>query len=87
MRFRGRERGHDMGRVSKRLHVSGGAGQGKRQGEKYYKAGLYARLSSDQDLKKNESVETQISIAEKYVEDWNRHHRDKIEIVGRYVDV
>ena len=76
-----------MGRISKRVHVPGGAGQGKIQGAKYYKAGLYARLSSDQDLKKNESVETQIHIAEKYVEDWNRHHRDRIEIVGRYVDL
>ncbi len=83
-----------MGRISKRVHVPGGAGQGKIQGEKYYRAGLYARLSSDQDPKKNESqagpqssLETQIHIAEKYIEDWNRHHRDRIEIVGRYVDL
>ncbi len=76
-----------MGRISKRIHVSADAGQEKTQGAKYYKAGLYARLSSDQDLKKNESVETQIHIAEKYIEDWNQHHRDKIEITGRYVDL
>lgn len=78
-----------MGRKSKRACVSGSTraritetGQGKAD-----KAGLYARLSSDQDLKKNESVETQIEIAEKYVENWNRHHEDKIEIVDRYIDL
>ena len=83
-----------MGRISKRINVSGGMGQGKMRGEKYYRAGLYARLSSDQDPKKNESqagpqssLETQMHIAEKYVEDWNRHHRDRIEIVGRYMDM
>lgn len=85
-----------MGRTSKRTRVSGntkavapGAGQEKSQGMKYYKAGIYARLSSDQNLKKTESsVETQIEMAEKYVEDWNwRHHKDKIEIVDRYIDL
>ena len=54
---------------------------------KVYKAGLYARLSSDQDLKKNESLETQIKIGENYVEDWNQRHKDKIVIVGRYRDL
>lgn len=78
-----------MGRISKRACVSGSTktGQRKTRGVKYDKAGLYARLSSDQNLKKNESVETQIEIAEKYVEDWNRHHEDKIEIVDRYIDL
>lgn len=83
-----------MGRTSKRIHVSEAAktaaqinGQGKQKGMKYYKAGIYARLSSDQDLKKNESVEVQIEIAEKYVEDWNHRHKDKIEIVNRYTDL
>ena len=89
-----------MGRTSKRIHVSGsteamasGSRQGKIQGVKHYKAGIYARLSSDQGLKvcgqasKNESIETQIEIAKKYVEDWNRNHVDKIEIVDQYTDL
>lgn len=83
-----------MGRISKRTHAPGGTGtmiQGKghekQPGTRCYKAGIYARLSSDQDLKKNESVEVQIEIAEKYVKDWNRHHRDKIEVIGRYTDL
>lgn len=83
-----------MGRTSKRTRtaagaesMASGAGRGKKQEAKYYKAGIYARLSSDQDTKKNESVETQIEIAKSYVEDWNRHHGDKIEIVGEYADL
>ena len=85
---------HDMGRTSKRTYVSGTTkamapetGQGKQQGINHYKAGIYARLSSDQDLKKNESVETQIEIAKRYVEDWNQRHKDKIVIVGQYTDL
>ncbi len=83
-----------MGRTSKRACAAAGAesimpgtGQRKMQGVKCYKAGIYARLSSDRDLKKNESVETQIEIAKRYVEDWNRQHGDKIEIVGEYADL
>lgn len=82
-----------MGRTSKRTHVSdmkvmaSGDGKGKIQGVKDYKAGIYARLSSDQDSKKNESIETQLEIAKRYVEDWNQHHRDKIEIVDQYTDL
>ena len=83
-----------MGRTSKRARAAAGAesvapgtGQRKMQGVKCYKAGIYARLSSDRDLKKNESVETQIEIAKRYVEDWNQQHGDKIEIVGEYADL
>lgn len=83
-----------MGRTSKRARAAAGAEsvapgtvQGKMQGVKYYKAGIYARLSSDRDLKKNESVETQIEIAKRYVEDWNQQHGDKIEIVGEYAEM
>ncbi len=88
-----------MARTSKRTHVPEntmaiqGTGQAK-QGGKSYKAGIYARLSSDQALKKkesldgpNNSLETQVEIAEKYVEDWNRQHKDRIEVVGRYTDL
>ena len=52
-----------MGRTSKRAHAPGstvaaaqGTGQEKQQGTRLYKAGIYARLSSDQDMKKSESA-------------------------------
>lgn len=32
-----------------------------------YSAAVYARLSSDQSERKNESIETQIEIAEKFI--------------------
>lgn len=55
---------HEMGRVSKRK-ASGKAGleatAGKKNG-KSYRAGIYARLSSDADEDKNESIDIQISI-------------------------
>lgn len=35
----------------------------------------------------SDGLEVQIQIAEKYVEEWNRNHKDKIEIIGRYADV
>ena len=48
-----------MGRTSKRTYIfdrvkdkTGGKSPGKQQGARYYKAGIYARLSSGQDLKK-----------------------------------
>ena len=52
-----------------------------------YKAGIYARLSSDRDVKKNESVDVQVDIAEKYVEDWNRKQTEQIMVVDRYIDL
>ncbi len=78
-----------MGRASKRIHAvgSGQTIQAGQQEKIYYKAGIYARLSVDQDLKKNESVENQILIAENYVADWNRRHQDRIEIAGHYTDL
>lgn len=83
-----------MGRISKRNHISNGSkdivlrtGQGSQKGKKCYKAGIYARLSSDQDMRKNESVETQIEIARRYVDDWNQCHQDKIEIIDCYTDL
>ena len=68
-----------MGRVSKRRAAgqqSAAAGTIKR-----YKAGIYARLSSNQDIKKNESVEVQIEIAKKYVEEFNQQN------AGETIDV
>lgn len=52
-----------------------------------YRAGVYVRLSSDQDVRKNESADVQAAIAEKYVEDWNQKHRDPIMIADYYVDL
>lgn len=52
-----------------------------------YKAGIYARLSSDQNTRKNESMDVQVDIAEKYVEDWNRKHTEQIVVVDRYIDL
>ncbi len=83
-----------MGRISKRARLSGSAKTerngnilGKQPGARYYRAGIYARLSSGQDPKKNESIQTQIEIAEKYIETWNQGHKDKIEVFGRYTDL
>lgn len=56
--------------------------------EKRYKAGIYARLSSDQDVKKNESVDVQIEIAKEYVEKFNREKAgEMIEVVECYIDL
>lgn len=83
-----------MGRISKRARLSGSAKTerngnilGKQPGARYYRAGIYARLSSGQDPKKNESIQTQIEIAEKYIETWNQGHKDKMAIIDRYTDV
>lgn len=75
-----------MGRVSKRKAAG-------RQTElpvedKRYKAGIYARLSSDQDEKKNESVEVQIEIAKKFVEEFNlKKTREVIDVINCYTDL
>lgn len=52
-----------------------------------YKAGIYARLSSDANERKNESIEVQIEIAKKFVEEWNRNSNSQIEVVGCYTDL
>ena len=63
------------------------------QKNRQYKAGIYARLSADIDKKvcrqtsKNESVEVQIEIAKKFIEEWNGKHTDKIEVVDCYIDL
>lgn len=75
-----------MGRVSKRKAVEKQfvASSNVRR----YKAGIYARLSSDQDLKKNESVEVQIEIARKFVEEFNQKNTGEvIDIVECYTDL
>lgn len=56
--------------------------------DKRYKAGIYARLSSDQDVKKNESVDVQIEIAKEYVEKFNREKAgEMIDVVECYTDL
>ena len=73
-----------MGRVSKRTSAPAVADKKTRT---CYKAGIYARLSSDQDRKKNESVEVQVRIAEKRIEELNREGTERIEIIDRYTDL
>ncbi len=75
-----------MGRVSKRKAVEKQfvvSGSVRR-----YRAGIYARLSSDQDIKKNESVEVQIEIARKFVEEFNQKNTGEvIDVVECYTDL
>lgn len=73
-----------MGRVSKRASAPAVA---VKEAKICYKAGIYARLSSDQDRKKNESVEVQVKIAEKYIEDFNRQGTERIVVYDRYIDL
>ena len=81
-----------MGRVSKRTFAPARA---DKETKVRYKAGIYARLSSDQDSKplkghkgsKNESVEVQVRIAEKHIEELNREGTERIEIADRYIDL
>lgn len=80
-----------MGRISKRgsaLRKASGQQAGIRRDEVRYKAGIYARLSSDQDIKKNESVEVQVEIAKKFVDEFNRQKTGEIiDIVECYTDL
>ena len=76
-----------MGRVSKRK-VGSRQTEILHQEEKRYKAGIYARLSSDQDVKKNESVEVQIEIAKKFVEEFNsKETGEVIDVAQCYTDL
>lgn len=75
-----------MGRVSKRKAVEKQSVVSSNI--KRYKAGIYARLSSDQDIKKNESVEVQIEIARKFVEEFNQKNTaEVIDVVECYTDL
>lgn len=86
-----------MGRTSKRQSAGKGsdtpASAAKNQKSRQYKAGIYARLSADIDKKvcrqtsKNESVEVQIEITRKFIEEWNGEHTDKIEVIDCYIDL
>lgn len=75
-----------MGRISKRK-AAGQQAEGKHDVLRF-KAGIYARLSSDQDIKKNESVEVQVEIAKKFVETFNRQKTGEvIDVVECYTDL
>ena len=80
-----------MGRVSKRrssqdklnTQTTIGSHTGKR-----YKAAIYARLSSDYDKKKNESIDVQIEIAKKFVTEFNQKKMGEIiDIIDCYTDL
>lgn len=80
-----------MGRISKRgfalRKASGQQPEAKHDGLRY-KAGIYARLSSNQDIKKNESVEVQVEIAKKFVEEFNGQKAGEvIDVVECYTDL
>ena len=74
-----------MGRISKRGR-SNGVENAAVKGQKRYKAGIYARLSVDVD-EKNESINVQIGIAEKFVKEFNQKNKEAIDIVGHYCDL
>jgi len=76
-----------MGRKSKRLHVPANAVEKESNlSGKRYKAGIYARLSVNKE-EKNESIDVQVEIAKKFVEDWNKSHADIIEVMDCYKDL
>ncbi len=74
-----------MARVSKR--ASAVVPVKKEVLKEHYKAGIYARLSTDQDIRKNESVDVQVMIAEKHIEELNKKEAGQIEIVDRYIEM
>ena len=76
-----------MGRVSKRKASRKAEPAVKNKNGKKYRAGIYARLSSDADADKNESIDVQINIARNFVEEFNRKQDGQIEIVECYSDL
>lgn len=80
-----------MGRVSKRgnsLRKTAGVQTEQNVKVRRYRAGIYARLSADHDERKNESVEVQIEIARKYVEEFNLKNTEEIiDIIDCYSDL
>lgn len=92
-----RKGGLKMGRISKRgasFGIAGesfkgnpaGAGNAAGKGKKRYKVGIYARLSANIDEKK-ESIDVQIGIAKKFVEEFNQSNKEKMDIAGHYCDI
>ena len=76
-----------MGRVSKRGGSTSIIFKANVTDKKRYKAGIYARLSADIDEYKNESIDVQIKIAEKFVEEFNHNNKEVIDIIDYYRDL
>lgn len=75
-----------MGRISKRktnTEVSNVVAMPK----KILKVGIYARLSSDADEKKNESIDVQVEIAKAFIEKCNADNIEQMEIFDVYQDL
>ncbi|MDD3240215.1 MAG: recombinase family protein [Lachnospira sp.] len=75
-----------MGRVSKRRAASEVTNV-ITMPKKIIKVGIYARLSSDADKKKNESIDVQVDIARAFIEDFNEAHVEQMEVFDVYQDL
>ena len=76
-----------MGRISKR-HASGTAAQKTDPVRKVYKTAVYARLSSDADTRKNESIEVQVAIIKDFIRKFNEEHDgERMEVYDVYNDL
>ena len=80
-----------MGRLSKRgnlLRKTVGVQTAQNVKVRRYRTGIYARLSADHDERKNESVDVQIEIARKYIEEFNLKNTEEIiDIIDCYTDL
>ncbi len=80
-----------MGRVSKRGFSNAAVPVGKKStqsgGKKWYKAGIYVRLSADIDERKSESIDVQEEIARKHIEKLNKGGQEMIDIIECYRDL
>ncbi len=73
-----------MARISKRkVSVT----EHKRVEKILIKVGVYARLSSDQDERKNASIDSQFEIVRQFVEDFNASNSERMKIVEYYADL
>ena len=80
-----------MGRKSKRGSALRGTVEKQTApccAERRYKAGIYARISSEQGEDKKESVEVQIAIAKKFIEEFNQNRTGEvIDLIECYTDL
>lgn len=80
-----------MGRVSKRgastVGISVGSKSAAAEGKKRYKAGIYTRLSADNNERKSESIDVQEEIARKHIERLNQGGQEAIDIIECYSDL
>lgn len=75
-----------MGRISKRK-TNAETSNVVVMRKKILKVGIYARLSSDADEKKNESIDVQVEIAKAYIEKNNVNNVEQMEIFDIYQDL